>query len=111
VCRRHADFLKGRSLDNAHIPIIDLGGLVGGAPGGLEQAAQEIGEAAREAGFFYLKNHGIDADLIAAINVAAHAVFALPDADKLALTKDFHKTNRGYVPMEGKTLIHPNRRT
>ncbi|MFN3130201.1 isopenicillin N synthase family dioxygenase [Roseibium sp.] len=91
-------------MNNAHIPIIDLGGLVEGAPGGLEQAAQEIGQAARETGFFYVKNHGIDADLIAGINAAAHAVFALPDADKLALTKDFHKTNRGYVPMEGENL-------
>jgi isopenicillin N synthase-like dioxygenase len=86
------------------IPIIDLEPLTHGVAGGLETVAAEIGKAARETGFFYVTNHGVDPALIEQVFAAAHQLFALPTDAKMALTKDFFRTNRGYVPMKGENL-------
>ncbi|WP_298984435.1 2-oxoglutarate and iron-dependent oxygenase domain-containing protein [uncultured Roseibium sp.] len=91
-------------MTDLDLPIIDLKPLVSGAPGGLETVAAEIGCAARETGFFYVKNHGVDQVLIGEVFAAAHKLFAQPLDAKMALTKDFFKTNRGYVPMKGENL-------
>ncbi|WP_299474030.1 2-oxoglutarate and iron-dependent oxygenase domain-containing protein [uncultured Roseibium sp.] len=86
------------------IPVIDLKPLLDDASGGLQTVADEIGRAARDIGFFYVKNHGVEASLIEAAFSASHALFALPLDQKMQLTKDFFKTNRGYVPHEGENL-------
>jgi isopenicillin N synthase-like dioxygenase len=86
------------------LPVIDLEPLVSNAPGGLEKVAAEIGSAAREIGFFYIRNHGVSGELIESTFAAAYRFFAEPVAAKMALTKDFYKTNRGYVPMKGESL-------
>mgnify|MGYP000162147264 CR=1 FL=1 len=86
------------------LPVIDLEPLVSNAPGGLEKVAAEIGNAAREIGFFYVRNHGVSGELMESTFAAAHRFFAEPIAAKMALTKDFYKTNRGYVPMKGESL-------
>lgn len=91
-------------MDDLDLPIIDLMPLVSGAPGGLESVAAQLGRAARETGFFYVKNHGVDQALIERVFSAAHALFAEPLDAKMALTKDFFRTNRGYVPMKGEHL-------
>ncbi|MEJ8472523.1 isopenicillin N synthase family dioxygenase [Roseibium algae] len=86
------------------LPIIDLKPLLDGTPAGLEKVAADIGKAARNIGFFYVQNHGIEENLMIAIFAASKAFFALPDSEKMLLTKDFFKTNRGYVPMKGEHL-------
>ncbi|MHA7772925.1 isopenicillin N synthase family dioxygenase [Roseibium sp. M-1] len=86
-----------------NLPVIDLSALSSGK-NGLDRVAEELGCAAREVGFFYVTGHGIDPGLIDRTFAASHALFALPLDDKMALTKDFFKTNRGYVPMEGEAL-------
>ncbi|GAB4532681.1 MAG: oxidoreductase [Roseibium sp.] len=91
-------------MDELDLPIIDLMPLVSGAPGGLQAVAAQLGRAARETGFFYVKNHGVEQALIDRVFGAAHELFAEPLDAKMALTKDFFKTNRGYVPMKGENL-------
>lgn len=91
-------------MSDSDLPIIDLEPLISGQPGGLEQVAGELGKAARDIGFFYVKNHGVDAGLIDRTFAAAHTLFAQPLDAKMELTKDFFKTNRGYVPMKGENL-------
>ncbi len=93
-----------QDMSDKNLPLIDLAPLVAGAPGGLEEVAAEIGKAAREIGFFYVKNHGVDPALIQKTFAAAHSLFAQPIDAKMALTKDFFKTNRGYVPVKGENL-------
>jgi isopenicillin N synthase-like dioxygenase len=93
-----------QDMPDQGLPVIDLAPLVAGEPGGLEKVAAEIGKAAREIGFFYVKNHGVDSELIGKTFAAAHTLFAQPIDDKMVLTKDFFKTNRGYVPMKGENL-------
>ena len=91
-------------MSGTDLPIIDLEPLVSGKPGGLETVAAELGRAARDIGFFYIKNHGIKAAQIEDTFAAAHRLFAEPIETKMALTKDFFRTNRGYVPMKGENL-------
>ncbi|WP_305983861.1 isopenicillin N synthase family oxygenase [Roseibium sp. MMSF_3544] len=93
-----------QELNQVDIPVVDLKPLSAGTEGGLQEVADAIGRAARDIGFFYVKNHGIDAALIERTFSASHALFALPLDAKMALTKDFFKTNRGYVPQEGENL-------
>ncbi|MCV0426737.1 MAG: 2-oxoglutarate and iron-dependent oxygenase domain-containing protein, partial [Roseibium sp.] len=78
--------------------------LISDASGGLEEVASKIGRAARDIGFFYVKNHGVEERLIERTFAAAHEFFGLPIDEKMTLTRDFFRTNRGYVPMEGENL-------
>ncbi|MES0809025.1 2-oxoglutarate and iron-dependent oxygenase domain-containing protein [Roseibium sp. SCPC15] len=91
-------------MTDKEIPVIDLEPLVSSAADGLETVSESIGRAAREIGFFYVKNHGIDAGFIEKTFVAARTFFSQSHDFKMDLTKDFFKTNRGYVPMEGENL-------
>ncbi|CTQ53290.1 2-oxoglutarate-dependent ethylene/succinate-forming enzyme [Roseibium album] len=86
------------------LPVVDLAPLFGNAEDGLQKVADEIGKVAREIGFFYVINHGVDRSLIERTFDAAHEFFAEPLDAKMALTRDFLRTNRGYVPMEGESL-------
>ena len=93
-----------QDMKQTDIPVIDLESLFSEDRSGLQRVADEIGQAARGIGFFYVKNHGVSPLLIEKTFSAAHALFDLPLEDKLVLTKDFFKTNRGYVPVEGESL-------
>ncbi|WP_428645265.1 2-oxoglutarate and iron-dependent oxygenase domain-containing protein, partial [Roseibium sp.] len=53
------------------LPVIDLEPLISNAPGGLKKVAAEIGRTAREIGFFYVRNHGVDSGLMEASFAAA----------------------------------------
>lgn len=47
-----------------HTPLVDLGGFLAGEPGASSEAAELVGKACREHGFFQVANHGVDARLI-----------------------------------------------
>jgi isopenicillin N synthase-like dioxygenase len=71
------------------IPVVDASDLSG------------LGRACRETGFFYLSGHGIDTQPVFA---AARAFFALPIADKAALSIKRSPNNRGYVGLGQERL-------
>ncbi len=96
--------MSGDKMTDHDLPVIDLGPLTAGTQEGVAAVASELGRAAREIGFFYVKNHGVDAALIERTFRAAHQLFGQPLDAKMSLTRDFFKTNRGYVPMEGENL-------
>ncbi|MBS8259550.1 isopenicillin N synthase family oxygenase [Roseibium polysiphoniae] len=91
-------------MSELELPVIDLAPAFAGTPEGLQQVASALGKAARETGFFYVRNHGVEAELIDATFAAAHTLFAQPTDAKVALSRNFFKTNRGYVPMKGENL-------
>ena len=62
------------------IPVIDAAPLAAG--GGVEAVARELRAAAEGIGFFYVRNHGIPAELIARVEEVSRRFFAAPAALK-----------------------------
>lgn len=83
------------------IPIIDVGAIFGRDAGAIQSLVDEIAKACRSIGFFYIVNHGIEADLYERAFAASRSLFQLPLADKIALdiTKSPHM--RGYFGFGG----------
>jgi isopenicillin N synthase-like dioxygenase len=89
---------------DAEIPTISLAGLRSGQRVDLERIGAEIGRAARGLGFFSVSDHGIDPALIAAVFEQSRAFFALPPADKEAISVAGSSAYRGYVKIGEETL-------
>lgn len=87
-----------------NLPLIDIGDLRHDDPAAHQKIAQQLRDACQRCGFFYIHNHGIDAELIRAVQQQAERFFALPSAAKLALDKALSSCNRGYEPLRGQTL-------
>lgn len=64
----------------------------------------ELGAAARGPGFFLLSGHGVDTGLIDQIFGQARAFFALPDAQKQALSITRNPHNRGWAAIGTERL-------
>lgn len=79
------------------IPVIDVAPLLAGARSVRAAVGRQLDVACREAGFFYISGHGVDARLISRAFAAAGRFFALPLDAKLALRGPHHY--RGYHPL------------
>lgn len=93
------------------VPVIDVSPLCGGDVHGtaavadaIGRACREIGRACREIGFFYAVGHRVPDALRADAFTVSHRLFALPAADKAALSIARSPHNRGYVGMQGEAL-------
>ncbi len=93
---------------DAGVPTISLAGLRSGRRGDLERIAAEIGRAARGLGFFSVIDHGIDAALVDAVYERSRAFFALPQAEKDALSVANSSAYRGYVKI-GEEILDPTK--
>lgn len=83
------------------IPVIDFS-LFTSDP---EECARQVGEASRNIGFFYLKNHGVSKDLIDRMFRDSEAFFQQPLQNKTAHLIGPH--NIGYSPMKSERLVIP----
>ena len=88
------------SIDAAALPVIDLSGLFTGLAADKARVAAALGAAARSSGFFYIRNHGVPADLIDAIFAASKAFHEQPRSVKMKHWCGFTTHHRGYVPFE-----------
>lgn len=86
------------------LPIISVAGLTSPDPDIRNQTAAELGRACRDVGFFYVTDHGIPAEVVERAFTGARALFALPLADKQALSIKLSPHNRGYVAMSDEKL-------
>jgi len=94
------------------VPQIDVAALYRADRVGKERVAKEIRWACRNVGFFYVRNHGVPSSTIDALFAAARDFFALPDAQKQAISSEKSLQHRGYVgyateqhdPQAGKDL-------
>ena len=77
------------------LPVIDLTGLEAGSAATLDRVAYEVETATALSGFFYVSNHGIAEESIAALMAAACGFFAAPPAVKAAIA--INQVNRGYL--------------
>lgn len=64
----------------------------------LERIARELGRSLEEYGFAIVRDHGIGRDTIAAVEDAARAFFALPEAVKQRYVLPGRGGARGYTP-------------
>ncbi len=84
------------------IPVIDLAGVAD--PAARKSLAWEVHKAARQEGFFYIVNHGVAPELMAAQLETARRFFALPLEAKLAVHHNRSTNRRGYDPLAMQTL-------
>jgi isopenicillin N synthase-like dioxygenase len=86
------------------VPVVDVAALVeDGPPERVESAAMEIDRACRDVGFFYVVGHGIDPELLRAVDDAARRFFALPESQKaeIAMARA-GRAWRGWFPLGGE---------
>jgi isopenicillin N synthase-like dioxygenase len=85
----------GQVATDPAIPVIDLGPLLAGAPGGLDSVADGLRQALEQIGFFVLVNHGVPQELIDRTFSEARRFHDQPLDAKLALRMNEH--NNGYM--------------
>src|SRR5260221_4119406 len=109
---RHARRLASRVIaasmnDRPTIPIISIAPLLAGGDEGWRAVAAAILGAATEVGFFYIADHGVDTELVAATHAIARRFFALPLADKRKA--EINHRHRGYLKV-GEAVMHGAKR-
>jgi isopenicillin N synthase-like dioxygenase len=92
----------------SEVPIIDLTPARTGGRTERARVAAAIDAACREIGFFAISGHGVPDRPVDDLRAKAHAFFALPMADKLAVRHPVPGTNRGYHPVGGEALSKAN---
>src|SRR5438445_3983179 len=86
------------------IPVLDLNdALQLGAPRSAEVATQ-LRVAAMASGFFYVRNHGISADMVAQQFELSRELLSLPAATRQALSMRNSHTLRGFETLGEQTL-------
>ncbi|MBS0124510.1 isopenicillin N synthase family dioxygenase [Thetidibacter halocola] len=98
--REIAEDQKALTIDDATLPVVDLGPLATGKPEDRAAVAVALGKAARESGFFYIVNHGIPQEQIDALFAASRAFHEKPRSFKMRWWSGFTTHHRGYVPFE-----------
>ncbi|XP_073274465.1 homoarginine-6-hydroxylase 2-ODD-C23 isoform X2 [Primulina huaijiensis] len=91
------------ATDFKSIPLIDISPMVEkwddpnmSLDGGVAQVVQQLHQACREAGFFYVKGHGIPDFFLKEVRSIAHHFFNLPYEEKLKIKLSAATGYRGY---------------
>ena len=84
------------------LPIIDIAPLITGNRNTALQVVNQLGQAARETGFFYVVNHSVPLQDIEAAYQMAKTFFSQPDAYKQTYYIGRSVNHRGYVPFSEK---------
>jgi isopenicillin N synthase-like dioxygenase len=88
-----------RGMSAQRLPVVDMHPFLYGDEAGRQQVAGEIAQASQRYGFFYLTNHGIPQEVVAAGFDAARRFFDLPLEQRMACRPTQARQNRGYQPM------------
>ena len=81
------------------VPLIDISPLVAGSKERYE-VARQIGRACREAGFFYIEGHGVEAELQRELERVSRLFFAQSLESKMRIRMDLGgRAWRGYFPV------------
>ena len=86
------------------LPLIDVSALLDPATIDRERVvAGQIADACRRTGFFYVTGHGVPQDLLARLDAAARAFFALPETEKARIAMaEGGRAWRGWFPVGGE---------
>jgi isopenicillin N synthase-like dioxygenase len=88
----------------AEVPVIDATALRASDPAQFAAVAGQLGIAAREVGFFYLRGTGIPSYLFDELLAATKTFFATPLDEKMRCYIGLSDCHRGYVP-EGEEVF------
>jgi isopenicillin N synthase-like dioxygenase len=88
-------------VTTTQLPVLDLGALDGDSRVRADFLAR-LRQAAREVGFFYVRNHGVPRELNERALASAIAFFALPEAEKQAIAMVRSPHFRGYTRAGGE---------
>jgi isopenicillin N synthase-like dioxygenase len=91
--------LSARIAPFHEIPVIDFAPMLGTDAAAKANVAAELRRAGTEVGFFYIKNHGVPAEIIRAVFETGPAFFALPLEEKMKTYVSLSTNNSGYTPM------------
>ncbi|KAF2278768.1 thymine dioxygenase [Westerdykella ornata] len=83
--------------DDLVIPLIDFSQYLSGDPAAKKSTAQAVLNGFQNAGFIYLKNHGIPAETVSKVFAHSAKFFAGPKEQKDALAWYSPEANRGYT--------------
>ncbi|WP_196941837.1 isopenicillin N synthase family dioxygenase [Pseudooceanicola algae] len=86
------------------VPVIDIAPFLGGTPEGKRDVADQVRRACEEIGFFLIKGHGVDQQMIDATYQSAADFFQLPLEEKLKIRQPSTEIARGYTPFKGENL-------
>lgn len=87
---------NARKLSFSEVPIVDMAPAWTGAAG-RKQVAEAIAEASGRVGFFYIVNHRLSADDIAAVFQTAKDFHELPLEAKMEVSMRLNKHAQGYL--------------
>ena len=90
----HVRFVKSGDHD---IPIVDLSHLDGDHEK-REQLAKELGSIISTTGFFYIENHGVDAEFLEQTKNNIFKFFQMPEEEKNQIHISKSPYHRGYFP-------------
>lgn len=85
------------------LPVINMSPLLGGTPQASARVANEIDEACRDSGFFYVTGHGVDPQILSRLEAASWRFFSLPEKVKLEIAMEKGgRAWRGFFPVGGE---------
>ena len=90
-------------VDFSQIPIIDLGPMFNDDPDAQQRLAIEVRAACSNVGFFYVRNHGVAAELMRALEQQTQSFFDLPFETKSHYDIGTIGRHRGFVPVGALT--------
>ncbi|CAE7033853.1 hypothetical protein PTNB85_03782 [Pyrenophora teres f. teres] len=93
------------SQDDLEIPLIDFAAFLSGDPNAKKQTADAVLKGFQNAGFVYLKNHGISPSTVSTVFSHSAKFFARPKEQKDALAWYSAAANRGYVTQGREKLV------
>lgn len=101
--------LASKKISFNEIPIVDISALIDGS--NPQKVAEELAYICENIGFLYVRNHGVDKQLIKAAYDLTEQFFALPleEKEKLNIINS-GQTLRGYIPMYGENVDPENTR-
>lgn len=88
-------YATSKQIELSEIPVIDMTGLRCGKDSHALEVASNLRKACEDVGFFYVENHGVSEDVIAAANSAAIRFFASPLEEKLRVT--INTSHHGFI--------------
>ncbi|KNG45521.1 thymine dioxygenase [Stemphylium lycopersici] len=93
------------SQDDLEIPLIDFSAFLSGDPSAKKQTAEAVLKGFQNAGFVYLKNHGIPPSTVSTVFSHSAKFFARPKEQKDKLAWYSAAANRGYVTQGREKLV------